>query len=105
MTVVAPADANEMKSFMLQSLDYEAHLYQSGKGRRPNCTPASQQFQFRTFYRENRDHPITFFTTGVALQRTLVAADSLKKQGWSVSVIHLLTIKPLDHAAIETLLK
>ena len=108
MTVVAPADANEMKSFMLRSLDYEGPIYiRVAKGGDQIVTPADRQFHIgRHVLSRKGDHPITFFTTGVALQRTLVAADSLKKQGWSVSVIHLPTIKPLDHAAIrETLLK
>jgi transketolase len=101
MTIVAPADANEMRRFMLQSLNHPGPMYiRLGKGGDPIVTPDDEQFAIGKAVplREGRDALI--ITTGIALKAALDAATMLGQQGIDVGVLHVHTIKPLDADAI-----
>jgi transketolase len=101
MTVVAPADALEMRRLMLASLDLPGPLYvRMGKGGERVVTADDGPFVFGRAVpmREGRD--VLLVTTGVMLQGVLQAADELAAQGIEAAVLHLPTVKPLDGAAL-----
>ena len=101
MTIVSPADADEMRRFMMQTLDYEGPIYiRLGKGYDPIVS--SDQFPFEIgkgiLMQEGSD--LLIVTTGISLALALEAADKLKKQNINASVLHMHTIKPLDKEAL-----
>jgi transketolase len=101
MTIVAPADANEMRRFMVQSLNHPGPIYiRLGKGGDPIVTPDDQQFAIGRTYtlREGKDALIV--TTGITLKTSLDAATALAQQGIEAGVLHVPTVKPLDAEAI-----
>lgn len=102
MAIVAPCDAEEMRRFMPQSLDWRGPIYiRLGKGGDPVVSRAELGFEIGKgiVHREGADALLV--TTGVGLQPTLAAAQQLEVNGLRVGVLHLHTIKPLDR---ETLL-
>jgi transketolase len=101
MTIVAPADANEMRRFMAQSLNHPGPIYiRLGKGGDPIVTPDDQQFAIGRTYslRDGKDALIV--TTGITAKTSLDAAATLAQQGIEAGVLHVPTIKPLDADAI-----
>lgn len=101
MTILAPADADEMRRLMLQTLEVEGPIYvRLGKGGDPIVSRADLPCEIGKgiLMREGKDALIA--CTGICLQVALAAADELEKQGIAVSVLHLHTLKPLDATAV-----
>ncbi len=100
MTVVAPADANEMRRFMPLTVDYPGPMYiRLAKGYDPIVT-RDQEFRMdRAFVmREGRDALV--ITTGVTLGTALQAVVELSEDGIDAGVLHVPVIKPLDNETI-----
>ena len=101
MTILAPADADEMRRLMPQTLDVDGPVYiRLGKGGDPIVSRADLPCEIGKAIplREGRDALIV--TTGICLQVALEAAAMLEKQGIDAGVLHTHTVKPLDAAAI-----
>jgi transketolase len=106
MTVVAPADANEMKRLMYESVEYQGPIYiRFGKGFDPIVTREDLAFKIGKAFEYRGGCDAALFTTGITLQLGLEAADALKNQGMDVSVIHVPTVKPLDNETILNAIK
>ncbi len=95
MTIVAPADAEEMKRLMMQTLDYPGPIYiRLAKGGDSIVTKEPFQIGKVLLYREGRDALVV--TTGITLQLALQAAEQLAQEEIWCSILHAPTIKPLD---------
>jgi transketolase len=101
MTILAPADADEMRRLMLQTPDVQGPIYvRLAKGGDPIVSQPHLECTIgkAICLRDGRDALLV--TTGVCLQICLEAANKLEALGCSVAVLHLHTIKPIDHAAL-----
>lgn len=101
MTIIAPADADEMRRLMPLTVDYPGPIYiRLAKGGDPIVTNDRVPFEIGKAFpmREGRDALIV--TTGVTLKIALDAATTLGEQGIETAVLHVPTIKPLDTDAI-----
>lgn len=97
MTIVCPCDAEEMERFMSLTLDWPDPIYiRLGKGFDPVVSKAENGFEIgkAIHYRSGKDALLV--TTGVTLQEAIGAADLLQKQGISVGILHMHTVKPFD---------
>jgi len=97
MTIVAPADADEMRRLIPQTLDHPGPIYiRLAKGSDPIVTRDSIPFRIgkALLMREGRD--VLLVTTGITLKIALDAADQLGAQGIEAAVLHVPTVKPLD---------
>lgn len=102
MTVIAPADANEMRRAMLQSLEHQGPMYfRIAKGGDPIVTSDDSPFQIGKALSMREGSDALIITTGITLRNGLEAADQLKEQEMSVAVVHVPTVKPLDEEAIR----
>ncbi len=102
MTVVAPADAEEMRRFMPLTLDYPGPIYiRLAKGGDPVVTDAQTPFKIGQIFplREGKDGLI--ISTGITTKLSLDAAALLDEKGINVTVLHVPTIKPLDEETIR----
>jgi len=102
MTVVAPADAEEMKRLMPLTVDHPGPVYiRLAKGYDPIVSRAEASFAIgKAVLMQNGDEA-AIYCTGITLQIALEAASRLeKRQGMRVAILHLPTIKPLDTEAI-----
>jgi transketolase len=104
MTVVSVCDADEMKRFMDQTLDWPGPIYiRLAKGFDPIVSRPELGFTIgkAIVMREaiGRDR-VLLVSTGVATTRALDAATTLAAEGIECTVMHMHTVKPLDIEAL-----
>src|SRR6202142_1092617 len=105
MTVISVCDADEMKRFMEQTLDWPGPIYiRLAKGYDPIVSRAELGFQIgkAIVMREaaGGKSRVLLVTTGVATTRALDAAEALAGEGIEATLLHMHTVKPLDIAAL-----
>lgn len=104
MTVVAVADAEEMKSLMRASLNWDRPLYiRLAKGGDPIISRKESGFAIGRaiiMRRSDGPRPVAFMATGIMTTHCLAAAEILAQSGIDASVLHIHTVKPLDEAAV-----
>jgi transketolase len=91
MTILAPADAGEMRRMMPLTVEHPGPIY---------ITDENVPFEIGKAYPMRQGEDALIVSTGVMLKRALDAADLLAAEGVEASVLHVPTVKPLDHAAI-----
>jgi transketolase len=97
MTILAPADAEEMRRLMPATVDYPGPIYiRLAKGGDPVVTDASRLFEIGKAYLMREGGDALVITTGVMLKRALDAASALSVEGVEAAVLHVPTVKPLD---------
>lgn len=101
MTVVCPADAEEMERFMERTLDWPHPIYiRLAKGYDPVVTDQAKGFEIGRGYTYRQGSDVLLLTTGIGLRVCLEAADILAQQQVAATVLHLPTVKPLDADAV-----
>ncbi|HYD70490.1 transketolase family protein [Azospirillum sp.] len=111
MTIVAPADAEEMTRVMDTTLDWPHPIYiRLAKGGDPVVTRAPDGFAIGKAIRlreaaGGRGAPVLLVGTGVGTTQALGAAERLEADGIPCHVLHMPTVKPLDVAALTGLAK
>lgn len=104
MTIVAVADAEEMKRLMPQTVDHDGPIYiRLAKGYDPVVTNDSVPFRIGKglAMREGRD--VLLVTTGITLRVAQEAAKMLALEGVECAILHMPTIKPLDEEQLLAL--
>lgn len=97
MTTVAPADADEMRRLMPQTLDHPGPIYiRLAKGYDPIVTRNTDPFRIGKAVPMRVGCDALLVTTGVTLRFALEAVELLGAQGIEVAVLHVPTVKPLD---------
>lgn len=103
MIVLSPADAVETKKMIFAAAEYEGPVYiRMGRLDIPVIFDESYDFQIGVANTLVEGQDVTIISTGLMTAKALEAAENLKKDGISVRVINVGTIKPLDG---ETVLK
>jgi len=101
MTILAPADATEMRRMMPLTVDHPGPIYiRLGKGGDPIVTRDEPFVIGRIFPMREGQHAV-IITTGVMLKRALDAAEALHAKGIEAAVLHCPTVKPLDEDAVR----
>jgi transketolase len=101
MTILAPADADEMRRLMLQTLDVDGPVYiRLGKGGDPIVSRGDLPCEIGNAIVMRAGKDALIACTGICLQVALAAATELEKQNISVTVLHIHTLKPLDAKAV-----
>jgi len=101
MTIVAPADAEEMRRFMPLTVDHQGPIYiRLAKGYDPIVTTDDTPFKIGQAIPMREGSDALFLTTGISLKYAQEAAEQLSNEGFQASILHLPTIKPLDTQAV-----
>ncbi len=103
MVVLSPADAVETKKMVFAAAEYDGPVYiRMGRLGVPVLFDDNYDFQIgiANTLRDGKD--VTIAATGLMVAEAVKAAEELEKEGVSVRVINVGTIKPLDG---ETILK
>jgi transketolase len=101
MTIVAPADADEMRRFMPLTVDHQGPIYiRLAKGYDPIVTNDDVKFEIGKAIPMREGDDALIVTTGIALKLALEAAKQLSVDGVECAVLHCPTVKPLDATAI-----
>ncbi len=101
MTVLAPADANEMARLMPATVDHPGPLYiRLAKGGDRLVTRDEVPAAIGPAVPYGDPGDVCLVTTGVMLQRALEAAEILEADGITAGIVHCPTVKPLDTATL-----
>lgn len=105
MTVVVPCDADEMRRFMLATLDWPHPIYiRLAKGGDKVVSKEEKGFSIGKAIVMREPGEGLFISTGVMTQIVLEAAEQLSNEGISCGVLHMHTVKPLDCETLSKLL-
>jgi len=102
MTVLAPADGTETRKMVRKIVDYNGPVYlRINRHDLPDLFPEDQEFVIGKPYliREGKD--IVVFANGIMVSRAVKAADELEKEGISVRVVNVSSLKPVDETEIK----
>jgi transketolase len=101
MTVIVPCDFNQTKAATIAIADYEGPVYlRFGRPKWPNFTAEDQKFEIGKAQVLNEGTDITLFACGHLVWKCVEAGRILEEQGYSVELINIHTIKPLDEEAV-----
>lgn len=100
MVVINPCDYNQTKMATLAAAAYNGPVYlRFGRPAVPNFMP-EEPFVIGKAIKLNEGSDVTIFATGHLVYPAVQSAYVLAEQGFSVEVINIATIKPLDEEAV-----
>lgn len=109
MTVISPCDATQTRLATVKAiLELTGPVYiRFGREAMPNFTQEDQEFTIGKAQRLKMGDDLTVVATGHLVWEALKAAEELEREGISVRVLNMHTIKPIDQesilsAALET---
>jgi transketolase len=101
LDVVAPADAHSLAAAIRTYASYEGPVYfRIGRGREPDVYGPDVRFARGQAICHAIGRDLTLAATGSMVFPCLQAADRLDTKGFSVGVLDVHTVKPLDVAAV-----
>lgn len=101
MTVIVPCDYQQTKQATMAIAVYEGPVYlRFGRPVWPIFTPSDAPFVIGKAQLLSEGTDVTLFACGHLVWNAVQAGIALEEKGYSVEVINLHTIKPLDEAAI-----
>jgi transketolase len=101
MVVLAPCDSVEaQKATLAMAADKRPNYMRVTREATPVFTTEHTPFQIGRSYVFKKGTDITLVATGTMTYQALAAAASLAKDKVSAEVVHVPTIKPIDHAVI-----
>ena len=104
MTIIAPADAEEMKRLMPATVAHPGPIYiRLAKGGDPVVTDPSMPFRIDQAYPMKEGKDALIVSTGVMLKPSLEAATALAAAGISAGVLHTPVVKPFDQETFSRL--
>jgi transketolase len=97
MTIIAVADAEEMKRMMPETVNHPGPIYiRLGKGGDPVVTTPNLPFKIGKAYPMKEGSDAVIVSTGIMLKAALDASTALANSGIVAAVLHVPTIKPFD---------
>jgi transketolase len=101
MVVLAPCDSIEAtKATLAMAKDRRPNYMRVTREATPVMTSEHTPFQIGRAYIFRKGSDISLIATGTMTSQAMSAADILAKDGIHAEVIHVPTIKPIDHAVI-----
>ena len=97
ITVIVPVDAEETRKVVRASLQHEGPIYiRISRGSLPVLTNWDTIFTIGKMNPMANGSDVTVFATGLMVYQALQAREALAKDGISIGVVNVSTIKPLD---------
>ena len=101
MTVICPADAQEARLAVKAAYEMDGPVYlRFGRMAVPVLFDENYKFEIGKGVRLVDGTDVSIIANGVEVEQALIAAEKLKAEGISASVINMATIKPLDTALV-----
>jgi transketolase len=104
MTVLSPVDGIETRKMVKAAVEYDGPVYiRINRNEVPDVSDENEEFKIGKLYviREGKD--VTVFGHGYMVFKALKAAEALEKEGISLRVVNVSTLKPIDEEAIKEL--
>ncbi len=101
MTVLVPVDAVETRKMIKAMVSWPGPVYlRVNRNDLPILTSEDGEYQIGKLYTVREGKDVVVFANGVMVSKSLEAAEILGKDGISVKVVNLSTVKPLDRQAV-----
>ena len=101
MTVFVATDAEEMRRFVPRSLDWAGPIYvRLAKGGDPVVSRGEDGFEIGKAIPLREPQDVLIVASGVAVHRSMRAAEALALEGIECGVLNVHTVKPLDEETI-----
>ena len=101
MTVVVPCDFNQTKAATKAIAKHEGPVYlRFGRPKWPNFTPVSGDFTIGKAQLISEGNDISIFACGHMVWNAVEAGKILEEKGYSVEVVNVHTVKPLETEAV-----
>jgi len=101
MVVINPCDYNQTKAATIAIASYNGPVYlRFGRPKVPIFTPENQLFEIGKGWQIHGGTDVTIIATGHLVWKSIEAARELAKDGISVDLINIHTIKPLDEEIV-----
>lgn len=101
LTILCPASPIEVRKATVAAYEYDGPIYlRLGTNREPEIYQEDYMFKIGKGVTLKRGSDVTIIGTGSILKDILDAAELLQKEGISIRVINLHTIKPIDRDII-----
>ena len=101
LTIISPADGPSLAAAIRASVDWPEPIYfRIGRGREPDVYDTNTTFEIGKAVEHGQGDDLTIFACGLPVKSALDAADTLRNDGFSVGVIDMATVKPLDCDAV-----
>ena len=105
MTIVAPCDSGEMERLIASTADWPHPIYiRLAKGGDEIISDHKNGFEIGKAILMRPPGIGIFISTGVMTQLALKASNILAQEGISCGVLHMHTVKPLDHECLASLI-
>ncbi len=103
MTVLCPADSIEVVKMVDCLLDWKGPVYlRINRNDLPFVTPENEPYHIGKVWKLRDGSEAAVFANGVMVSKALEAAEGLAKEGISVRVLNVSSIKPIDRDAVVT---
>lgn len=100
-TVINPCDYNQTKAATLAVAEHVGPVYlRFGRPKWPIFYPETEKFEIGKAWKIQDGKDISIFATGHLVIKAIEATKILEEKGYSVDLINIHTIKPIDAAAI-----
>lgn len=97
MTVLVPVDAVETTKMVKAMVENQGPMYiRINRNDLPIYTSEEGEFEIGKLYTIKEGEDAVIFANGIMVSKALTAADLLEKEGVSVKIVNVSTIKPLD---------
>jgi transketolase len=101
LTVIAPADPASLSAALRAAENVDGPVYfRIGRGRDPQVYDEDLDYEVGKAIVHSRGEDLTIIATGSMVHPSTEAAEALRSEGWSVGLIDVHTIKPLDREAV-----
>jgi transketolase len=102
MTVIVPADADEMERAVLASGHHKGPIYfRVARGGDPLVSQSEHRFQIGKAIVLQEPKELLLIASGIMVHRAIEVAEQLKSEGIQAGVINMHTIKPLDTETLD----
>lgn len=105
--VINPCDYNQTKAATLAAAQYDGPVYlRFGRPKWPVFYPSEEKFEIGRAWKISDGADVSIFATGHLVLKAIEASVILREKGYSVDLINIHTIKPLDTSAVlESVMK
>jgi transketolase len=104
MTVLAPADGIETKKIVEVATDHNGPVYiRINRNEMPDMTSEQEKFTIGTPGVLRYGSDITVFANGYMVWKALKSAEILEKEGISLRIVNVSSLKPVNEEAIKDL--
>lgn len=101
MVVINPCDYQQTKAATIAAAKHVGPVYlRFGRPKWPMFTSANDVFEIGKAVKMQEGTDVTIFATGHLVLKSIEAANILTEKGYSVELINIHTIKPLDTEAV-----